>query len=66
MRAAGAWWRCINEWRLRRSRCGELVQWDTSNYDWLEGRGEHLCYLISMIDDAISRLLARHDTTEEK
>jgi DNA-binding Lrp family transcriptional regulator len=53
--------------RPRRSRCGELVQWDTSEHDWLEGRGEKL-YLIAMIDDATSRLFARfvrHDTTEE-
>jgi transposase len=57
----------IHEWRPRRSRCGELVQWDTSTHDWLEGRGEEI-YLISMIDDATSRLLARfvrHDTSEE-
>ena len=40
-------------WRPRRSRYGELVQWDTSNHDWLEGRGEKL-YLIAMIDDATS------------
>jgi len=43
------------------------VQWDTSEHDWLEGRGEKL-YLISMIDDATSRLTARfvrHDSTEE-
>lgn len=54
-------------WRPRRSRYGELVQWDTSNHDWLEGRGEKL-YLIAMIDDATSRLLAkfvRSDSTEE-
>jgi transposase-like protein len=57
----------VHEWRSRRSRCGELVQWDTSNHDWLEGRGERI-YLISMIDDATSRLLARfvrHDSSEE-
>jgi biotin operon repressor len=57
----------IHQWRPRRSRCGELVQWDTSDHDWLEGRGERI-YLISMIDDATSRLLAkfvRHDTSEE-
>jgi len=54
-------------WRPRRSRFGELVQWDTSEHDWLEGRGEKL-YLIAMIDDATSRLLARfvrHDSTAE-
>jgi transposase len=54
-------------WRARRARYGELVQWDTSEHDWLEGRGEKL-YLIGMIDDATSRLTAgfvRHDSTEE-
>src|SRR4051812_48754586 len=46
----------VHQWRPRRSRFGELVQWDTSEHDWLEGRGEKL-YLIAMIDDATSRLL---------
>ena len=60
----------INEvhlWRPRRSRCGELVQWDTSTHDWLERRGETI-YLIAMIDGATSRLFARfvrHDSAEE-
>jgi hypothetical protein len=57
----------IHQWRQRRSRVGELVQWDTSDHDWLEGRGPRL-YLISMIDDATSRLHAKfvlHDSTEE-
>lgn len=57
----------VHPWRPRRSRLGELVQWDTSEHDWLEGRGEKL-YLIAMIDDASSRLLARfvrRDSTEE-
>lgn len=55
----------VHVWRPRRSRLGELVQWDTSDHDWLEGRGERL-YLIAMIDDATSRLLARfvrHDSS---
>jgi hypothetical protein len=59
--------KAVHVWRARRSRLGELVQWDTSEHDWLEGRGEKL-YLIAMIDDATSRLLARfvrHDSTEE-
>src|SRR5215472_14203069 len=59
--------RVRHERRPRRSRCGELVQWDTSEHDWLEGRGEQL-YLIAMIDDATSRLYARfvrHDTSAE-
>ena len=54
-------------WRPRRSRFGELVQWDTSLHDWLEGRGETLD-LIHLIDDASSRMLARfvrHDSTVE-
>jgi len=57
----------IHVWRPRRERFGELVQWDTSEHDWLEGRGEKI-YLISLIDDATSRLFARfvwHDSTEE-
>jgi hypothetical protein len=44
-----------------------MVQWDTSEHAWLEDRGPKL-YLISMIDDASSRLHARfvlHDSTEE-
>jgi DNA-binding Lrp family transcriptional regulator len=56
----------IHSWRARRARYGELVQWDTSEHNWLEGRGEKL-YLIAMIDDATSRLTARfvhHDSTE--
>jgi transposase len=59
--------RQVHCWRPRRSRFGELVQWDTSEHDWLEGRGEK-AYLIAMIDDATSRLFARfvrHDSTEE-
>ena len=57
----------IHQWRPRRSRVGELVQWDTSEHAWLEDRGPVL-YLISMVDDASSRLHARfvpHDSTKE-
>jgi transposase len=57
----------VHTWRPRRSRRGELVQWDTSDHDWLEGRGERL-YLIAMIDDATSRLFGRFvrsDSTQE-
>jgi transposase len=71
---AGKLWRAqrqsierIHAWRPRRSRVGELVQWDTSEHAWLEERGPQL-YLISMIDDASSRLHARfvlHDSTAE-
>ncbi len=44
--------------RPRRACFGELVQIDASIHDWLEGRGADLV-LISMIDDATSRVLAR-------
>jgi DNA-binding Lrp family transcriptional regulator len=73
MAAAGLWRprqrkvETIHQWRARRSCAGELVQWDTSVHNWLEGRGERL-YLIAMIDDATSRVFARfarQDTAEE-
>ncbi len=56
----------VHEWRPRRSGFGELVQWDTSDHDWLEGRGERVRYLVRMIDDATSRSWGRfveHDST---
>src|SRR5216683_5601230 len=74
MVAAGLWKaqpRKLGEthfWRARRSGYGELVQWDTSNHDWLEGRGEPVRYLVRMIDDATSRSWGRfvkHDGTRE-
>ena len=49
----------VHPWRPRRSHFGELVQWDTSTHDWLEGRGEPVRYLIAMIDDATSRCWGR-------
>jgi hypothetical protein len=55
-------------WRPRRSGYGELVQWDTSNHDWLDGRGEAVRYLVKWIDDATSRSggsFVRHDGTRE-
>jgi transposase len=74
MMIGGGLWRAkrqkvedVHPWRPRRSCRGELVQWDTSEHDWLEGRGEKL-YLISMIDDATSQLLAQFahsDSTDE-
>lgn len=68
------WWKArerrveeVHVWRARRACRGELVQWDTSEHDWLEGRGPKL-YLVAMIDDATSQALGRfveHDSTEE-
>lgn len=43
----------VHCWRPRRSGFGELVQWDTSEHDWLEGRGR-VRYLVRLIDDATS------------
>jgi hypothetical protein len=57
----------VHVWRPRRSCRGELVQWDTSQHDWLEGRGPRL-YLVALIDDATSRAYARfvgQDSTAE-
>jgi transposase len=58
----------VHCWRPRRSGYGELVQWDTSDHDWLEGRGEPVRYLVRLIDDATSRSWGRfvqHDGTRE-
>src|SRR5580692_1308558 len=43
----------VHCWRPRRSGFGELLQWDTSDHDWLEGRGP-VRYLVRLIDDATS------------
>ena len=43
--------------RTPRARFGELVQFDGSHHDWLEGRGVRCC-LITMIDDATKRRLS--------
>ena len=73
MIAGGVWKRRkqrieeVHVWRRRRGCFGELIQWDTSEHDWLEGRGPRI-YLIGMLDDATSRGLGRfapHDSTAE-
>ncbi len=54
------------QWRDRKECTGEMVQMDTSEHDWFEGRGDE-AVLISMVDDATSRTLARFfadDNTE--
>jgi Helix-turn-helix domain len=45
--------------RPRRACFGELIQFDASVHDWLEGRGQQEVVLITLIDDATSRLMAR-------
>ena len=59
--------RQVHLWRPRRSSFGELVQMDTSEHAWFEGRGEAEPVLVSMIDDATGRQAKRFfpsDTTE--
>ena len=58
----------VHTWRPRRSCRGELVQWDTSIHDWLEGRSQEAIKLIAMIDDASNELSGRfvaEDSTSE-
>lgn len=43
------------QWREPCSREGQMVQYDTSDHDWLEGRGPWL-YLIKGVDDATSKV----------
>ena len=72
--AAGVWKarprrvKQVHTWRPRRECRGELVQWDTSEHAWLEGRGPEPYLIRRLADDATNRLLARfvrHDSTEE-
>ncbi len=54
------------QWRERKGCFGEMVQIDTSDHDWFEGRGPKP-HLINLIDDATSRVFLRFfdsDTTE--
>jgi hypothetical protein len=44
--------------RPRRRARGELVLMDSSEHDWLEGRGAQELSLVAMIDDATSELFA--------
>ena len=72
MMAEGLWKprrprREVHLWRPRRPSFGELVQMDTSEHAWFEGRGDAEPVLVKMIDDATSRTLLRFfpaDTTE--
>ncbi len=42
--------------RDRRPQAGQMILWDGSRHDWLEGRGPFLC-LMAAIDDATGELL---------
>lgn len=43
------------QWREPSEREGQMVQFDTSDHDWLEGRGPRL-YLIGGVDDATGKV----------
>ncbi len=51
------------QWRERRACVGHLLQVDTSIHDWFEGRGPQVV-LISLIDDATSRVFRRFYDTD--
>ena len=42
--------------RPRRAAVGELVQWDSSDHAWLEKRSPGRLMLVTLIDDASSRV----------
>lgn len=42
--------------RDRRPQAGQMILWDGSRHDWLEGRGPYMC-LMAAIDDATGELL---------
>lgn len=56
------------EWRERKAHLGELVQFDGSPHDWLEGRAPR-CTMLAFIDDATSQILhmelAKEETTAD-
>ena len=51
--------------RDRRAQAGQMILWDGSRHDWLEGRGPRLC-LMGAIDDATGELLPGAHFVEEE
>jgi transposase len=49
--------------RQRRSRFGELLQFDGSHHDWFEGRGPECC-LLNAVDDATGRVYLKFAPSE--
>lgn len=47
------------EWRERKECLGEMIQFDGSDHDWLEGRNKKMkrCTLLAHIDDAAGKLM---------
>ena len=50
--------RAHRRWRERKAHRGELLQFDGSHHDWLEGRGPR-CVFLGAIDDATNTILGR-------
>jgi hypothetical protein len=51
--------------RERKAQAGQMILWDGSEHDWLEGRGPRLC-LMGAIDDATGELLPGVHFTEQE
>lgn len=51
--------------RERRAQAGQMILWDGSDHDWLEGRGPRLC-LMGAIDDATGEFLPGAHFTEQE
>jgi len=51
--------------RPRRAQAGQMILWDGSSHDWLEGRGPRLC-LMGAVDDATGELLAGAHFTDKE
>jgi transposase len=51
--------------RERKAQAGQMILWDGSEHEWLEGRGPRLC-LMGAIDDATGELLPGAHFTEQE
>src|SRR6478609_446742 len=51
--------------RERKAQAGQMILWDGSDHDWLEGRGPRLC-LMGAIDDATGEVLPGAHFTEQE
>jgi len=49
----------------RKAHAGQMILWDGSDHDWLEGRGSRLC-LMGVIDDATGEVLPGAHFTEQE
>jgi len=48
----------VHQWRERKHCCGEMIQMDGSDHNWLENRGPRLVFM-GYIDDASSMVFGR-------